>query len=60
MGEQVCIDYKDQLPIVIFRPSIVTGTEREPFPGWCDNLNGPVGMLIACGFGILRTNYASG
>jgi fatty acyl-CoA reductase len=45
--------------MVIFRPAIVTGTEKEPFPGWCDNLNGPVGLLIACGFGVLRTMYAS-
>lgn len=59
LAEQICEHYKNQLPMVIFRPAIVTGTEREPFPGWCDNMNGPVGLLIACGCGILRTMYAS-
>jgi fatty acyl-CoA reductase len=60
LAEQICDYYKDQLPIVILRPSIVIGTEREPYPGWCNNFNGPVGLLVACGYGILRTMYASG
>lgn len=60
LAEQICNDYKDKLPIVVFRPSIVVGTEREPVVGWCDNFNGPVGLLVACGHGILRTMYASG
>ncbi|CAO1421565.1 unnamed protein product [Diamesa serratosioi] len=59
LSERICHDYSTQLPIVIVRPSIVTGSEREPFPGWCDNFNGPVGLLVACGIGIMRTMYAS-
>lgn len=30
----------------------------EPVPGWLDNFNGPIGMLVACGVGVLRTNLA--
>ena len=60
LAEQVCNSYKDRLPLVIFRPSIVVGAEREPLPGWTDNMNGPVGLLVACGVGIMRTMYASG
>lgn len=30
----------------------------EPVPGWLDNFNGPIGMLVACGIGVLRTNLA--
>lgn len=30
---------------------------EEPVPGWVDNFNGPIGMLVACGVGILRTNH---
>lgn len=26
-------------------------------PGWIDNFNGPTGLLIACGIGLLRTSY---
>lgn len=59
LAEQICEHYRNQIPIAIVRPSIVTGTEVEPFPGWCDNFNGPVGLLTACGVGIMRTMYAS-
>ena len=33
------------LPITIFRPSIITSSEVEPFPGFIDNFNGPVGLV---------------
>jgi len=59
VAEQICESYKQQLPITIVRPSIVTGSEKEPIKGWCDNFNGPVGLLTACGIGIMRTMYAS-
>jgi fatty acyl-CoA reductase len=29
----------------------------EPFPGWVDNFNGPVGLLIAGGKGFLRKSF---
>lgn len=87
LAEQICESYKNQIPITIVRPSIVTGTEHEPVEGWNDNFNGPgngfrcvinecnswrvffplyfldflntVGLLAACGLGIMRTMYAS-
>ncbi|XP_032668396.1 putative fatty acyl-CoA reductase CG5065 isoform X2 [Odontomachus brunneus] len=43
------------LPCVIARPSIVTPAVKEPVPGWVDNLNGPTGILVAGGKGVLRT-----
>lgn len=27
----------------------------EPFPGWVDNLNGPAGLMVAVGKGIVRS-----
>lgn len=59
LSEQICEEYRNQIPITIVRPSIVTGSEKEPITGWCDNFNGPVGLLTACGIGIMRTMYAS-
>jgi alcohol-forming fatty acyl-CoA reductase len=59
LAEQICESYRNQIPITIVRPSIVTGSEKEPITGWCDNFNGPVGLLTACGIGIMRTMYAS-
>uniref|UniRef100_A0A1Q3FR42 Fatty acyl-CoA reductase n=1 Tax=Culex tarsalis TaxID=7177 RepID=A0A1Q3FR42_CULTA len=55
LAEHICNDYHKEIPLVIFRPSVVTGTEAEPFPGWIDNFNGPVGLLMGCGTGVLRT-----
>ncbi|EDX02432.1 putative fatty acyl-CoA reductase CG5065 [Drosophila yakuba] len=55
LAEQVVNEYRDRLPIFIFRPSIVVSTIEEPMPGWADNFNGPTGLLVACGVGILRS-----
>ncbi|KAK6633664.1 hypothetical protein RUM43_001254 [Polyplax serrata] len=59
LAEQACNDFKDTLPIVIFRPSIVIASIIEPLPGWVDNFNGPVGLLVASGKGIIRTIYGN-
>lgn len=57
LAEQVVDDYKNDLPLVMFRPSIVISSMKEPFPGWIDNFNGPVGLLVGSGLGIMRTMY---
>ncbi|XP_058457841.1 putative fatty acyl-CoA reductase CG5065 [Malaya genurostris] len=56
LAEQVCRKYQDQLPLVIFRPSVVVNTIDEPLVGWIDNLNGPSGMLVGAGTGVVRTD----
>lgn len=33
----------------------VTAAMHEPVPGWVDNLNGPTGIFVAAGKGVLRT-----
>lgn len=53
LAEQVVKEYSDRLPVVIYRPSIVVSSLDEPMPGWIDNFNGPTGLLIACGLGML-------
>lgn len=30
----------------------------EPEPGWIDNFNGPMAMLIAGGKGVIRVSYS--
>ncbi|CAK9805522.1 Putative fatty acyl-CoA reductase CG5065 [Anthophora quadrimaculata] len=54
LAEQVVTDYSKDLPCVLFRPTIVISTIEDPVSGWLDNFNGPVGMLIGGGKGILR------
>ncbi|XP_052738805.1 putative fatty acyl-CoA reductase CG5065 [Bicyclus anynana] len=59
LAENMIFEQKGHLPVVIIRPSVVISTYREPMPGWVDNFNGPVGIMVASGKGILRTLYAS-
>jgi fatty acyl-CoA reductase len=32
---------------------------KEPFPGWVDSLNGPMGLLVAAGKGVLRSMHCN-
>ncbi|XP_043288458.1 uncharacterized protein [Venturia canescens] len=43
------------LPVGIARPSIVTASFKEPVPGWIENMNGPTGLMIGAGKGVIRT-----
>ncbi|XP_046682906.1 putative fatty acyl-CoA reductase CG5065 [Homalodisca vitripennis] len=47
------------LPTIILRPSIVIPIWIEPLPGWTDNINGPTGLLIGAGKGVIRTMYCN-
>lgn len=47
----------DSLPVVVMRPSIVIPIYQDPIPGWTDNINGPTGLLIGAGKGVIRTMY---
>ncbi|KYO21995.1 hypothetical protein Y1Q_0000633 [Alligator mississippiensis] len=59
LAEYVMQQEGSKLNIAIIRPSIVGASWKEPFPGWIDNFNGPSGIFIAAGKGILRTMRAS-
>ncbi|KAF7401192.1 hypothetical protein HZH68_007012 [Vespula germanica] len=58
LAENVIDDFSDQLPCVIIRPSIVITTKNDPIPGWVDNYNGPGGLMVGGGKGLLRILYA--
>lgn len=32
---------------------------KDPIPGWTDNINGPMGLLIGAGKGVIRTMYCN-
>ncbi|XP_075146064.1 putative fatty acyl-CoA reductase CG5065 [Haematobia irritans] len=55
IAEQIVNDYKNVLPIVIVRPSIVTASHREPYPGWIDNIQGITGIMMEIGKGSLSS-----
>ncbi|XP_076163787.1 putative fatty acyl-CoA reductase CG5065 isoform X2 [Ptiloglossa arizonensis] len=43
------------LPAAIARPSIVAASWKEPAVGWIENMNGPTGLMIGAGKGVIRT-----
>ncbi|XP_072751895.1 uncharacterized protein [Anoplolepis gracilipes] len=57
LAEDIIRDYSKTLPCLIIRPSIVVSTVTDPMPGWIDNFNGPIGMLVGGGKGVLRVLY---
>lgn len=46
LAEQIVVTKAKDLPIAIVRPSIVCAAQKEPFPGWVDNLCGITGTAI--------------
>lgn len=54
LGEQLLQAERENLPICVLRPSIVTAAIKEPLPGWIDVLLGPAGLFLAAGVGALR------
>jgi fatty acyl-CoA reductase len=58
LGEALLVTEGADLPLAIIRPSIVTAAWMEPVPGWVDNWNGPSGLYIAAGKGLLRSMIA--
>ncbi|XP_020291111.1 fatty acyl-CoA reductase 1-like [Pseudomyrmex gracilis] len=58
LAEKAISDHSKSLPCVILRPSIVISSVEEPVQGWIDNFNGPIGMLLGGGTGLLRVIYA--
>ncbi|KAM8706072.1 hypothetical protein ACLKA7_010372 [Drosophila subpalustris] len=51
IAEQIVNSYKDLIPIVIVRPSIVTAAYKEPYPGWIDNVQAISGIMMEIGKG---------
>ncbi|XP_059617001.1 putative fatty acyl-CoA reductase CG5065 [Phlebotomus argentipes] len=59
LAEQIMNEYREKLPIIVFRPSIISPSVKEPFEGWVDNFNGITGILAVGGSGIARVVYSS-
>ncbi|XP_055699174.1 putative fatty acyl-CoA reductase CG5065 [Phlebotomus papatasi] len=55
MAEEVVAEYTNKIPVCIVRPSIVTGSIKEPFPGWVDNVYGITGIMMEIGRGTISS-----
>ena len=38
----------------------MTPAYQEPLPGWVDNLNGPTGVMVGAGKGVIRSMLCNG
>ncbi|XP_047368535.1 putative fatty acyl-CoA reductase CG5065 [Vespa velutina] len=59
LTEKLVADEYPHMPVVITRPSIVLPAVSEPLPGWVDNLNGPIGIIIGAGKGVIRSMHCN-
>ncbi|XP_015039178.1 putative fatty acyl-CoA reductase CG5065 isoform X4 [Drosophila pseudoobscura] len=55
LAEILVRDHYESMPVIIARPSIVSPSAYEPVPGWVDNLNGPTGLIVGAGKGVIRS-----
>ncbi|ONI01192.1 hypothetical protein PRUPE_6G126900 [Prunus persica] len=53
MGEMLIGDLKENLPLVIVRPTIITSTYKEPFPGWVEGVRTIDSLAVGYGKGKL-------
>ncbi|XP_026329716.1 putative fatty acyl-CoA reductase CG5065 [Hyposmocoma kahamanoa] len=60
LAEALVRDHYPELPVAVVRPSIVTPSYKEPVPGWVDNLNGPIGLMVGAGKGVIRSMHCYG
>ncbi|KAF8046145.1 hypothetical protein N665_3994s0001 [Sinapis alba] len=54
MGEMLMGNYRENLPLVIVRPTMITSTLAEPFPGWIEGLRTIDSVIVAYGKGRLK------
>lgn len=44
----------------LYKLLLVTPAYKDPLPGWVDSLNGPTGILVGAGKGVLRSMICNG
>ncbi|KAL8501187.1 hypothetical protein ACS0TY_020658 [Phlomoides rotata] len=51
MGEMLLEELKENIPLVIIRPTMVTSTYKEPFPGWVEGIRTIDSLAVGYGKG---------
>nr|XP_012234936.1 PREDICTED: LOW QUALITY PROTEIN: putative fatty acyl-CoA reductase CG5065 [Linepithema humile] len=59
LAETLVVNEYPNLSCCIVRPSLVLPAIKEPLPGWVDNLNSPIGLLVAAGKGVVRSMHCN-
>ncbi|KAF5193384.1 Fatty acyl-coa reductase [Thalictrum thalictroides] len=53
MGEMLLGDLRENVPLAIIRPTIITSTYKEPFPGWVEGVRTIDSLAVGYGKGKL-------
>lgn len=48
---------REQVPVAVVRPSIITAAHEQPFDGWVDNYSACTGIIAASTIGTVRHMY---
>uniref|UniRef100_D3TNR4 Fatty acyl-CoA reductase n=1 Tax=Glossina morsitans morsitans TaxID=37546 RepID=D3TNR4_GLOMM len=59
LGEQIVNDYRNKLPVIIYRVAQMVNSIEEPLPGWLDNMNGPAALFLAGFIGMGQIFYVN-
>ncbi|CAJ2654629.1 fatty acyl-CoA reductase 1-like [Trifolium pratense] len=54
MGEMLLMHKKDNVPLIIIRPTMITSTRKDPFPGWIEGLRTIDSMIYGYGHGKIK------
>ncbi|MED6221463.1 hypothetical protein PIB30_054942 [Stylosanthes scabra] len=54
MGEMLLWHMKGEMPLSVIRPTMITSTYKEPFPGWIEGARTIDGLSVVYGKGKLR------
>ncbi|KAG5864260.1 hypothetical protein JTB14_018014 [Gonioctena quinquepunctata] len=57
LAEGLVYERVGKIPIIICRLALVIPSHQDPIPGWFNNLQGPMGLFVASGKGVLRSMY---
>ena len=55
LTEHLILQQKENVPVLICRPSIIAAGLHEPFPGWLDNISAASAVFFASGLGLIRS-----
>jgi 1-acyl-sn-glycerol-3-phosphate acyltransferase len=54
LAEHLLFANREDVPLRIVRPSVISACRVHPFPGWIDSTSGFTGLVVLFGHGLLR------
>ncbi|CAG9858436.1 unnamed protein product [Phyllotreta striolata] len=57
LAEKLVYEKVGKIPLIICRPAIVIPAFKDPIPGWTNNIQGPSGLFVGAGKGVIRSLY---